>query len=466
MKAFFSLVLLATSSVFSQSLVVDETFNQANGFSSPTHITSLLELPDGRILVTTKDLFEYNSFSQTKLFVVNEDGIYDSTFSCGTCLGPYIVEHSLLFDQSIIIAGQFLSYNDVEKKLIAKIDFNGNLDESFNTNLFSDNVNNGFIHQISLDNAQLVQYSKIYVSGQANNQRIFIRLNHNGSLDESFIVDSDLDGGDVTSFAILPDGQIIANCHGVGLFRLNSNGSIIAQLDFNDGLIGTYLINSIVPLESGKILLAGNFVFNGEQYTIVRLNQDGSLDDSFLKYNFGFPDDIPIMKTLKIDNERIIAGGFFDSYFGSENKDLVVLNSDGSFNSTITFGGVSSLFGTNYASISCVLPVSDNKIVVGGFFAKVNDVQKKSLARLNLSNLDVLEYDNIDDLITYTDNQICFFESQSLISNIEIYDLAGRLFFSDIVNSYSYSYQFQNNSILLYRLTMNDGKIYTGKMIN
>src|SRR5690606_11666697 len=125
-------------------------------------------------------------------------------FSCGTCFGSYFVHHSLMFDQSIIIAGTFLSYNDVEKKLIAKIDFDGNLDESFNTDLFGDiDGSFNYIYQISLDNAELIEDSKIYISGDADSQSFFLRLNHNGSLDESFNVDPNLNGEVISPFKVL-----------------------------------------------------------------------------------------------------------------------------------------------------------------------------------------------------------------------------------------------------------------------
>lgn len=468
MKNILPTLLLFSSSLFSQNLVLDHTFNQGNGFGYPVNTNSLLELPNNKTLVAINQILSpYYSFPDTKLFVVNEDGTYDSSFSCGTGFGARFVYHSLMFDQSIIIAGTFLTYNDVEKKLIAKIDFDGNLDESFNTDLFGD-IDEAFtyIHQISLDNAELIEESKIYICGTADSYRFFLRLNHNGSLDESFNVDPNLYGETINRFAVLPDGQILVFSFSEGLYKLNIDGFIDAEFDFNSNSIVFRDIRSIIPLDNGKVLLGGNFVFNNEQYTIIRLNADGSLDESFLKYNFGFPDTIPFVYSMKKVEDRIVAVGNFDSYMSSGNDDLVVLYSEGSLDNNFSFGGVSDYAGGDVGYIAQVLPLSVNKIVIAGNFHKVDGELKNSLARLTLDNLNTNDYDKSNDITVYSQNQATYFNSANhSISSIELYDISGKLIDSAIVNSDVYSCTLPNNSLILYRIFLNDGNIVTGKVI-
>jgi len=141
---------------------------------------------------------------------------------------------------------------------------------------------------------------KIVVSGYFENEYDYdlclIRLNSNGTLDQSFgyygRVITDIDSVDNTceDMAIQPDGKIlVAGCTNddIVLVRYNSNG-------VPDSAFGTYGVASatwgsyknyadgIVIQPDGKIVVSG-YVFDGvkKHMAVVRFNSDGYEDYSF-----------------------------------------------------------------------------------------------------------------------------------------------------------------------------------------
>jgi len=122
-----------------------------------------------------------------------------------------------------------------------------------------------------------------------------VRYNSDGTLDLSF----DNDGKVTTSFgnegdyglsvAIQPDGKIVVsgksynNNIDIAVTRYNIDGSLDTSFD-NDGMLTIVDENtneeglSVAIQSNGKILLAG---YSNDDFVVVRLNSDGSLDPSF-----------------------------------------------------------------------------------------------------------------------------------------------------------------------------------------
>ncbi|MEO8351226.1 MAG: Ig-like domain-containing protein, partial [Chthoniobacteraceae bacterium] len=139
---------------------------------------------------------------------------------------------------------------------------------------------------------------KIVLSGVFNsldgkNHKGIARLNADGDLDESFIPGSEFHLA-VASLALQADGKILAgggyfgNVNGVetyGIVRFNANGSLDST--FNPGTgIGpwwTGQVSSIALQPDGKVLIAGSFAtFDGTNRNgVARINADGTLDFRF-----------------------------------------------------------------------------------------------------------------------------------------------------------------------------------------
>ncbi len=124
----------------------------------------------------------------------------------------------------------------------------------------------------------------------------------------------------------------------------------------------------------GKIIVGGNFNdYNGtETYYIARLNSDGSIDSSF---NTGaYLNDIVKSVDLLPDG-RILVGGQFTSFNGNNSNYFIVLNSDGTINKQFVNGFDDWVLTTKVQS--------DGKILVGGRFNNFDGNSSSGIVRLN-----------------------------------------------------------------------------------
>src|SRR5204862_2030158 len=113
-----------------------------------------------------------------------------------------------------------------------------------------------------------------------------LRLNSDGTLDTNFVSAA---AGDVYSMALQPDGKLIvggyfsalSGAESYGLLRLNANGSRDNSFDAGAAADGIY--HSIVLQPDGKVLFGGLLTrVNGTNYTpVARLNANGSVDATF-----------------------------------------------------------------------------------------------------------------------------------------------------------------------------------------
>lgn len=158
------------------------------------------------------------------------------------------------------------------------------------------------------------------------------------------------------------------------------------QLDvsFNPGTGANLPINALAIQEDGKIIVGGDFTnFNSTaKNRIIRLNADGSLDNSFVIGN-GITSTISFASTVRaiaIDsNEKIIAVGDFNRYNSIQRNNIVKLNEDGSLDTTI-FNTAS--LGSNFPILALAIQ-SDGKIIIGGGFTSFNGTTVNRIVRLN-----------------------------------------------------------------------------------
>lgn len=232
---------------------------------------------------------------------------------------------------------------------------------------------------------------KIVVAGTSymtNNDFAVVRYNSDGTLDNTFSGDgiqTTAVGGTSDygySVAIQPDGKIVVagnSANGVytdfAVVRYNSDGSLDNTFS-SDGVqtttitSGTAYCRSVAIQSDGKIVMGGNS-WNGSfyDYTVVRYNSDGSLDNTFSgdgiqTTNVGPQSDVGCSVAIQSDGKIILAGYAFGSNwdFG-----VVRYNSDGSLDNTFNGSGIQTTDITNnddYAYSVKVQP--DGKIVVAG----------------------------------------------------------------------------------------------------
>ena len=217
-----------------------------------------------------------------------------------------------------------------------------------------------------------------------------------GSNDLSFNVMDDCSNQDVSGFnstvktlAVQPDGKIIVGgffsffngtiCNNI--VRLNTDGSLDVSFNSGSGFTNNnssfVKINSVFIQSNGKIIVGGRFsAYNGfYAENIVRLNIDGSLDNTF-KTGVGFNGEVTSVLVQSMG--KILVGGLFTSFNEVTSNRITRLNSDGTldeyFNSGTGFNG----------AVNTISVQSDGKIIVGGSFSSFNEIDRNNIARLNI----------------------------------------------------------------------------------
>jgi len=185
-------------------------------------------------------------------------------------------------------------------------------------------------------------------------------------------------GGDGNAIAIQPDGKIVvagtaltSNNNDFAVIRLNSDGSLDTSFD-GDGKVITDFSQTqdygyAVAIQSdGKIVVAGtsgSFLLGGTDFALVRYNTDGSLDTSFdgdgkLKTDFGTSIDYGYAVAIQTDGKIVVAG--------APGFLLARYNTDGSLDTSFDGDGkVITAFGIS-ATARTVVIQSNGKIVAAG----------------------------------------------------------------------------------------------------
>lgn len=409
---------------------IDENFDTGSGFNGKIYTTHIQ--PDGKILVGGS-FTSYNDTTSGRLIRLNEDGTRDNTFNTSIGASTGIVYNICLqADGKIIIVGSFTKYNNVTVNRIARLLPNGTLDPDFNTGLGSSliitnarvlpngkilitgnftsfngtlinkiaclnpdgsidttfNVGTGFDDDV---NAIAVQDDgKIILGGSFTNyngataNRI-IRINEDGTIDNSFLSGSGINGGVVQIIKTNSLGQIMVGGSFTGSYNgndinrvlfLNPDGSLKTDFDMGSGP-GSASVFSLINDLDGSWFIGGSFLtFDGQnQGRLVKVTSDGEHDSSYLSAGVGF--DNSVLKILSLENSKAMIFGNFTKFNGISAFRIARLLENGftdpSFNS-----GKS---GANSLIKSAVLQ-SDGKIVIGGNFTKYNDVISNRIVRI------------------------------------------------------------------------------------
>jgi uncharacterized delta-60 repeat protein len=187
------------------------------------------------------------------------------------------------------------------------------------------------------------------------------------------------------ALALQPDGKIVVAAsyynpdefyHEMMVVRLNPDGSkdinfgIGGKVTINHGLYDDYA-KSVAVQADGKILVGGSSTNNGSffQYTVARLNPNGSLDSGFdldgIK-TFSFSSSNEVVKVIKIqDDGKILLAG--NSWYFNYDYLVVRLNPDGSFDTSFDSDGYAFFpVGPNDDSPADLEIQPDGKILLGG----------------------------------------------------------------------------------------------------
>jgi len=232
-----------------------------------------------------------------------QDGNLDPTFSSEFSTAAFVAG-GLQSDGKIVLAGAWSIGEEDAIQGIIRLNSDGTVDNSFNV------INSGLITSsirkiiVQPDDKLLICGVFTFLNGVF--RRCVARLHPDGQIDESFDPGDSVElsgqlGLAIEAMALQPDGKIVIggkfniyNGQPVanGVIRLNDDGTLDTTFDaapaFGQGMVTNYYLGIDIQSD-GKIILGGDFDFGegtyGDVSGLVRLNTDGSFDNTFNTLN-------------------------------------------------------------------------------------------------------------------------------------------------------------------------------------
>ncbi|MEP6946268.1 MAG: FG-GAP-like repeat-containing protein [Acidobacteriota bacterium] len=418
----------------SNRLVIGGIFDRVNGFDSK-YLARLMPAGNLDLTFTRPDLpssvSQVTNIANSKVLIncgghlyrLNTDGSFDNTFVFPATINLAYYAFAVSSSGPISFFGQS-SLSEIRPY---RLNLDGDIDTSFQPNvaMFSQTT------AVALQSDGKVLFAGNFTQVNGIAKVSIARLNTDGTIDPSFDPGTGFDLAP-TSLVVQTDGKILAvgsftTYNGVAmprLIRINSDGSLDAAFAPSVSQLAGVSLQS-----DGKILLFGAFsTVNGVAKTAVaRLFQDGTLDSSF---SVLFSASANVMAFIQQADGKFMVGGAFTGVDGFSRPNLVRLNSDGSLDQTFTASGVGTVrkilvqpdgkylvltisgiirrnsdgsadagfathtFGAdggNAVQLNAMLLQADGSIIVGGSFTTVDSTRRNDLIRLSSSGkLDLL----------------------------------------------------------------------------
>jgi RHS repeat-associated protein/uncharacterized delta-60 repeat protein len=356
--------------------LTNDSFDYGAGFNGGAPGAALQS--DGRIVITG-DFSTYNGEFAGRIVRLNADGGTDNSFQSGAGFNAGCQEVVVQPDGKILVSGFFTAYNGTTVGRIIRLNPDGSVDNTFNAGT---GFSAGATTYLTLqpDGKIIVTGSFTSYNGSAANR--IIRLNSNGSKDVTFITGSGFNGT-TNAAMLLPDGRIricgsFTSYNGQAANRiigLNPDGTLDTAFPIGTGF-SNGIVERLVLQPDNKIIACGSFTsYQGVSANgIIRLQNWGMVDGSFVS-GTGFNDFVREVK-LQPDG-KIIVGGSFTSYNGTSANRTIRLNTDGTIDNSFVYG---SGFDSHVTSL---LIRPDEKILINGDFTSYNGVNANRIILLH-----------------------------------------------------------------------------------
>jgi len=241
----------------------------------------------------------------------------------------------------------------------------------------------GIIYDIIQQSDSKFLISGGYIKYSGVTTRSIIRINDNGTIDNTFVSGSGFTNGTVYSLALQSDGKIL--CGGdfstysgfsiIDIIRLTTGGTRDASFTSYFSAVEDNFVRKVIVQPDGKILCAGFFyTYNSvARRSILRLNTDGTLDTTFGStsgftgiYSLDGVSNGKVYDMILQSDGKILCGGDFTGYSGVSSNNIIRLNNDGTIDTTFSAGT-----GFN-GPVYTLARQSTGNIMVGGFFTTYN----------------------------------------------------------------------------------------------
>ncbi len=344
-------------------------------------VQAVVTQPDGKI-VLGGDFTAVNTLPRNKIARLNFDGSSDRTFNPGTGVSGFVRALALQPDGSIIVAGGFDAYNGISRVNIARILTSGALDTTFNPGIGTD----GPIRAIAIQPDGQILIGGDFNTYNGTNVNYLARLNPDGSLDTTFNTGSGPDGP-VNSIAVTGGPIDVDRTESGGpaedrflVDTGSSRGTLTINYDFfniPDSLRVYYggVDGGVAIYDTGLVSSNGTITIN---YPPVGVPATSTLLEIVMNQGSGIDGTIWFY-SLHIDpaeDPRPVIGGEFANINGVPINNIARLNTDGSLDRTFDPG--SGADDRVYA-----VAKQGNKVIMAGDFRTVNLQERRGVARLN-----------------------------------------------------------------------------------
>ncbi|HYV92931.1 MAG TPA: T9SS type A sorting domain-containing protein [Chitinophagales bacterium] len=283
------------------------------GGNEDCEVFSLAVQQDGKIVVVQRFAEGYNLARYTSSGLLDPFALNYQYYSFGETTA------ALQADGKIVVGG--FMYGD-EGFMLLRYDSTGLFDTSFSSNGIVSTLigSESGIYAVAIQSDNKIVAGGYTQTGN-NTDWALVRYNSNGTLDSSFgiqgIVTTAMSNTAINAIAIQPDGKILVSAPGTfTLVRYNSDGSL-------DTTFGTNGIATDSTFEStgsfalqvdGKIVATGATLNLPDDFALIVLNEDGSIDSSFgtngvTTTDFDNEIDKAICVAIEPDGKIVIAGG-------------------------------------------------------------------------------------------------------------------------------------------------------------
>ena len=357
---------------------IDASFVPAPGTNDA--VNAVIPQPDGKVIVVGR-FTQANNVGRNRIARFNFNGSLDTSFDPGTGADAEITAAVLQPDGRIVVAGLFTSFNGFMHKGVCRLNTNGSVDQTFGLGAGIDNA--ALALALQSDGRILVggQFSQVDLTQRFN----LARLNTNGSVDLTFDPGNG-PSGDVNAIVIQPDGAIIIGGTFIGyngfarggIARVLANGVLDPSFDSGVGTGGN--VFALALQHNGQIVLGGRFVqYAGINRTfIARVFSNGSLDLGFNP----MPDDW--VQSLAVEpDDRILVGGFFTVINGVGRSRIARLNTTGSVDTTFDPGlGCLGSLTNDATQVRSIALQLFGRVLAGGVFTSYDNSIRFNIVRL------------------------------------------------------------------------------------
>jgi uncharacterized delta-60 repeat protein len=389
----FTLIRFNPNGLFDTTFGTNGVVKTSFGILSDS-ITTLILQPDGKIFaVGSNQTYEALNIAVARY---NVDGTLDLTFNDDGKATYFFGEANYFINSSaiqpdgkIVLAGN-VNINDSSDFFVVRINQDGSPDTSFDgdgiVQTAFDIFNDGALAVAVQPNG------KIVAGGISENGSDFdfaiVRYNSNGSVDTTFgnqgfaTIQLGPENDILFSIALQTDGKIVAagstfsgKSNDFALVRYLPDGRLDVSFE-NDGIIippvseNEDAISSVAVQSDGRIIAAGSSLKGtSTDFTLIRYNPNGAVDDSFASNGFLFFDVSDKFASARASviqpDGKIVLAGINDNAI-TFNFALARYNPDGTLDTTFGVNGKVSTERRIFSDVTATALQSDGHILVAG----------------------------------------------------------------------------------------------------